>query len=79
MRDSLQSRAAAAAESYASSLGVECRVMDREGRLLWPSGDPEKGCSLSLLHWAVPIVAFAEGEGLLRPLKGAIRAQVRQS
>jgi AraC-like DNA-binding protein len=71
--------------------------MDREGRLLWPSGGPEKGCSfchllrglgpavdcgnvhrygiyqaerfggeyiyfcsLSLLHWAVPIVAFGE-------------------
>ena len=97
MRDSLQIRAAAAAESYASSLGVECRVMDREGRLLWPLGGPQKGCSfcrllrglgpavdcgdvhrygiyqaerfggeyiyfcsMSLLHWAVPVVTFGE-------------------
>jgi AraC-like DNA-binding protein len=71
--------------------------MDREGRLLWPSDGPQKGCSfcrllrdlgpavdcgdvhrygiyqaerfggeyiyfcsLSLLHWAVPVVAFGE-------------------
>jgi two-component system, response regulator YesN len=106
---SLQTRAAAAAESYSAALGVECRVLDRDGkglnvasdgrplasrgaasnagcsfcallRSLDPSVSVDCGdvhrygiyqaerfggeyiyfCSLSLLHWAVPVSAFGE-------------------
>lgn len=103
LSDSLQTRSLAAAESYSAALGVECRVLDRDGKALGASRassatskagcsfcallrslDPSVSvdcgevhrygiyqaerfggeyiyfCSLSLLHWAVPVAPFGE-------------------
>jgi two-component system, response regulator YesN len=99
LKDSPLNKAIGVAESYSAAIGVDCRVLGRDGSVAWPANAAAGGCSFcrlvrgldpshvvecgaihrygvyqaerfggqyiyfcsaSLLHWAVPIVAFGE-------------------
>ena len=49
MKDSLLNKAISAAESYSEAIGVECRVLGRDGAVAWPSGAAMSGCSFCRL------------------------------